>query len=114
MRCERSSAELRRLKKARGTIRCQILTGLKAFLPQLPDASVTFSAACSRFVDEYVWTVEGPSGESVPLLGAHTANPAFVADAFCASRLGGDGGRAFGTLPAETNFGAILERALNL
>jgi putative acyl-CoA dehydrogenase len=37
--------------------------------------------------------------------------PAAVADAFCASRLGGDGGRAFGTLPPSTDFDAILERA---
>jgi putative acyl-CoA dehydrogenase len=34
-----------------------------------------------------------------------------VADAVVASRLGGDGGRAFGTLPAGTDFGTILERA---
>jgi putative acyl-CoA dehydrogenase len=37
--------------------------------------------------------------------------PAEVADAFCASRLAGDGGRAFGTLPPGTDFTAILERA---
>ena len=37
------------------------------------------------------------------------ADPA-VADAFCASRLGGDWGRAFGTLPAGTDFGRIIER----
>ncbi len=37
--------------------------------------------------------------------------PADVADAFCASRLAGDGGRAFGTLPPLTDFGRILERA---
>jgi putative acyl-CoA dehydrogenase len=36
--------------------------------------------------------------------------PAEVADAFCASRLAGDGGRAFGTLPPGTDFKAILER----
>ena len=36
--------------------------------------------------------------------------PADVADAFCASRLAGDGGWTFGTLPAGTDFGAILER----
>ena len=35
----------------------------------------------------------------------------FVADAFCASRLGGDAGLAFGTLPAGTDFEAILRRA---
>ncbi len=33
-----------------------------------------------------------------------------VADAFCASRLGGDWGRAFGTLPAGTDFERIIER----
>ncbi len=32
------------------------------------------------------------------------------ADAFCASRLGGDWGNAFGTLPAGTDFGRIIER----
>lgn len=36
--------------------------------------------------------------------------PAPVADAFCASRLGGDGGRAFGTLPRRTAVGPIIER----
>jgi putative acyl-CoA dehydrogenase len=34
-----------------------------------------------------------------------------VAGAFCASRLAGDWGRAFGTLPAGTDFAAIIERA---
>ncbi len=33
-----------------------------------------------------------------------------VADAFCASRLAGDGGKQFGTLPAGVDFGAIVER----
>ena len=37
--------------------------------------------------------------------------PPAVADAFCASRLG-DGGRAFGTLPAGADVGAIAARAL--
>ncbi len=36
-------------------------------------------------------------------------NPA-VADAFCASRLGGDGGLEYGTLPAGSDFEAIIER----
>ena len=35
--------------------------------------------------------------------------PPAVADAFCASRLAGDGGLEYGTLPAGTDFGAILE-----
>ena len=38
--------------------------------------------------------------------------PAAVADGFCASRLGGDGGRVYGTLPAGVDAGAIVDRAL--
>jgi len=34
-----------------------------------------------------------------------------IADAFCASRLSNEGGRAFGTLPPSTHFQAILNRA---
>ena len=34
-----------------------------------------------------------------------------VADAFCATRLAGEGGRAFGTLPPNIGFRAIIERA---
>ncbi len=37
--------------------------------------------------------------------------PPAVADAFCASRLGGESGRAFGTLPAGVDAAAIVERA---
>ena len=38
--------------------------------------------------------------------------PAAVADAFCAARLAGEGGHAFGTLPAGVDAPAIVERAL--
>jgi putative acyl-CoA dehydrogenase len=41
---------------------------------------------------------------------AQTAPPAVVG-AFCASRLGGDWGHAFGTLGAGTDFDAIVRRA---
>jgi putative acyl-CoA dehydrogenase len=37
--------------------------------------------------------------------------PAAVADAFCASRLGGDGGLEYGTLPAGADFDAIISRS---
>lgn len=37
--------------------------------------------------------------------------PSEVADAFCASRLGGDWGTAFGTLPHTLDLGAVVERA---
>jgi putative acyl-CoA dehydrogenase len=40
--------------------------------------------------------------------------PHAVADAFCASRLGGDGGGAFGTLPRGCDIQAIAERAAPL
>jgi putative acyl-CoA dehydrogenase len=39
--------------------------------------------------------------------------PPFVAEAFCAGRLG-EGGRAFGTLPSGVDADAIVERALAL
>jgi putative acyl-CoA dehydrogenase len=38
--------------------------------------------------------------------------PPAVADAFCATRLAGQGGRIYGTLPAGVEAGAIIERAL--
>jgi putative acyl-CoA dehydrogenase len=38
--------------------------------------------------------------------------PAAVADAFCASRLSDDGGLEYGTLPAGSDFDAIIERSL--
>jgi putative acyl-CoA dehydrogenase len=37
--------------------------------------------------------------------------PAAVSDAFCAARLGGDGGLEYGTLPAGTGFEAIIARS---
>jgi len=38
------------------------------------------------------------------------ASPPEVADAFCASRLAGDGGHAYGTLPRGAELGAIIDR----
>ncbi|MDP9866690.1 MULTISPECIES: isovaleryl-CoA dehydrogenase [Streptosporangium] len=38
--------------------------------------------------------------------------PAAVADAFCASRLAGEAGRAFGTLPPRLDLDALIERAV--
>jgi putative acyl-CoA dehydrogenase len=39
-------------------------------------------------------------------------SPSAVADAFCAARLGGQGGRVYGTLPAGVDAAAIIDRAL--
>ena len=44
------------------------------------------------------------------LLGRHA--PGFVFDAFCRSRLAGEGTQVFGTLPPRIDFGAIIERAM--
>jgi len=41
----------------------------------------------------------------------HRGAPPAVADAFCASRLSGDGGLEYGTLPAGTDFAGIIERS---
>lgn len=39
-------------------------------------------------------------------------SPAAVSDAFCAARLGGEGGRALGTLPPGVDARAIVDRGL--
>ncbi len=48
-------------------------------------------------------------GVQASLLLRHA--PSFVAEAFCASRLGQDWGYTFGTLGSAVNFRAILARA---
>jgi len=55
-----------------------------------------------RLVEHLALTLQGS------LLVRHA--PAEVADAFCATRLGGEGGRAYGTLPAGVDTAAIVER----
>ncbi|GGS98979.1 DNA alkylation response protein [Streptomyces chromofuscus] len=57
-----------------------------------------------RLVEWMALTLQGS------LLVRHA--PPAVADAFCATRLGGDWGHAFGTLPDGAGVDAILERAL--
>ena len=56
-----------------------------------------------RLVEELALVLQGS------LLVRH-GHPA-VADAFCATRLGGDWGRAFGTLPRGTDVVTIVDRA---
>jgi putative acyl-CoA dehydrogenase len=57
-----------------------------------------------RVVEELALALAGS------LLVRHSPNA--VADAFCAARLGGEGGRAYGTLPAGVDATAIIERSL--
>ncbi len=62
----------------------------------------TIESRARRIVEAMALALQGA------LLVRHA--PAAVADAFCASRLGGDGGLEYGTLPAGTDFEAILQR----
>ncbi|CAM5659426.1 Putative acyl-CoA dehydrogenase AidB [Streptomyces afghaniensis] len=68
---------------------------------RLSEASQT---TARRLVEEMALTLQAS-------LLVRYAPPA-VADAFCATRLGGDWGHAFGTLPEGAGLGAIVERAL--
>jgi len=63
----------------------------------------TLESRARRVVEGMALALEG----SLLVRGA----PPAVADAFCASRLGGDGGLEYGTLPAGSDFGAIIERS---
>jgi putative acyl-CoA dehydrogenase len=62
----------------------------------------TLEVRARRIVEAMALALQGS------LLVRHGAPP--VADAFCASRLGDDGGLEYGTLPAGTDFEAIIER----
>jgi putative acyl-CoA dehydrogenase len=62
----------------------------------------TLEVRARRLVEKMALALQGS------LLVRHS--PPAVADAFVASRLAGDSGRAFGTLPAGTDFEAIIER----
>jgi putative acyl-CoA dehydrogenase len=66
-------------------------------------AAETQEGAARRLTERLALALQGA------LLVRHA--PAAVADAFCASRLGGEGGHAFGTLPAGTDWRALAERA---
>ncbi|HET9623826.1 MAG TPA: isovaleryl-CoA dehydrogenase [Kofleriaceae bacterium] len=79
---------------------------LDALVDQIADEVAVrddFELRARRFVEKLGLALQAS------LLVRHA--PPAVADAFVASRLGGDGGRAFGTLPPATDFTAILERA---
>ena len=77
---------------------------LDAVLDRLPEVLSTASEADARRVSEQMALVLQGS-----LLARHA--PAYVTDAFCASRLAGDWGRAPGTLPPGLDTAAIVARA---
>ncbi|WP_347876737.1 hypothetical protein [Actinomadura sp. 7K534] len=63
----------------------------------------TIEVRARRVVERLALTLQG----SLLVRYGHPA----VADAFCATRLGGDWGSAFGTLPAGLDLAPIIERA---
>ncbi|MFJ9007466.1 acyl-CoA dehydrogenase family protein [Streptomyces canus] len=78
---------------------------LDAAVARLKDLLTTTSeAGARRLVEHMALTLQAS------LLVRHA--PSAVADAFCATRLGGDWGHAFGTLPDASDVDAILDRAL--
>jgi putative acyl-CoA dehydrogenase len=74
------------------------VVGLKAGLADVEDAE----SRARRLVERMALALQGS------LLVRHA--PPAVADAFCATRLAGDWGNAFGTLPKGTDTAALLDR----
>ncbi|MBP6819012.1 MAG: isovaleryl-CoA dehydrogenase [Ferrovibrio sp.] len=77
----------------------QAIAGLKAEFADVTD----IESRARRVVERMMLTLQG----ALLVRGA----PASVADAFCASRLAGDWGHAFGTLPKGADLRGIAERA---
>ncbi|MCX5447391.1 acyl-CoA dehydrogenase family protein [Streptomyces nigrescens] len=75
---------------------------IKGMLTELADLE-GIEARARRLVERMALVLQGS------LLVRHA--PSEVADAFCASRLGGDAGAAFGTLPHTLDLAAVVERA---
>ncbi|HEX5927812.1 MAG TPA: acyl-CoA dehydrogenase family protein [Solirubrobacterales bacterium] len=69
---------------------------------ELPGDVETIEARARRVVEKMALALQGS-------LLVRYGDEA-VADAFCASRLAGEWGQAFGTLPAGTDFGRIIDR----
>jgi putative acyl-CoA dehydrogenase len=93
---------------------CELAAGadrrLDAHLQRVRDVAAAVFAGedpqfeARRVVEDLALALQGS------LLVRHA--PAAVADAFCAARLAGEGGRVYGTLPPGVDAGAIIDRAL--
>jgi putative acyl-CoA dehydrogenase len=68
----------------------------------VPELDAVDEAGARRLVERLALCLQGS------LLVRHA--PPEVADAFCATRLGGEGGRAYGTLPPGLDTASIVER----
>jgi putative acyl-CoA dehydrogenase len=75
---------------------------VKSLRSELPGDIETIESRARRVVERMALALQGS-------LLVRYGDEA-VADAFCASRLSGDWGQAFGTLPADTDFSRIIDR----
>uniref|UniRef100_A0AAU3GNB6 Acyl-CoA dehydrogenase family protein n=1 Tax=Streptomyces sp. NBC_01401 TaxID=2903854 RepID=A0AAU3GNB6_9ACTN len=95
------NAFLQEVGKARGADH-RLDAAIKDLLTELADLDAV-EARARRLVERMALVLQG----SLLLRWA----PPEVADAFCASRLGGDWGSAFGTLPHSLDLATVVERA---
>ncbi|OAH11116.1 acyl-CoA dehydrogenase family protein [Streptomyces jeddahensis] len=95
------NAFLQEVGRARGEDH-RLDAAIKDLLTELADLD-GIEARARRLVERMALVLQGS-------LLVRYAPPA-VADAFCASRLGGDWGAAFGTLPHTLDLGSVVERA---
>ncbi|MFF4105360.1 acyl-CoA dehydrogenase family protein [Streptomyces sp. NPDC001903] len=95
------NAFLQEVGQARGADH-RLDSAIKGLLTELADLE-GIEARARRVVERMALVLQG----SLLVRWA----PPEVADAFCASRLGGDWGAAFGTLPHSLHLGALVERA---
>ncbi|MFJ5772846.1 acyl-CoA dehydrogenase family protein [Streptomyces sp. NPDC093094] len=95
------NAYLHEVGRARGADH-RLDAAIKGLLTELADLD-GIEARARRLVERLALVLQGS-------LLVRFAPPA-VADAFCAARLGGDGGAAFGTLPHTLDLASIVERA---
>ncbi|MEU5576858.1 MULTISPECIES: acyl-CoA dehydrogenase family protein [Streptomyces] len=95
------NAFLQEVGRARGADH-RLDGAIKGLLTELADLE-GIEARARRLVERMALVLQGS------LLVRYA--PAEVADAFCASRLGGDWGAAFGTLPHSLDLASVVERA---
>lgn len=98
------NAFLEEVGRARGADH-RLDAAVKDLLTELADLSGV-EARARRLAERFALVLQGS-------LLVRFAPPQ-VADAFCAARLGGDGGAAFGTLPATLDLAAVVDRARNM
>ncbi|WP_338483592.1 acyl-CoA dehydrogenase family protein [Streptomyces sp. SCSIO 75703] len=94
-------AYLSEVGRARGADR-RLDTAIRGVLTELADLEAAECRA-RRVAERLALVLQGA------LLVRH--GPPKVADTFCAARLGGDGGSAFGTLPPTPDLAAVVRRA---